>query len=252
MRMPQANLLFVLLGAGTCVVQAAILYLLIHRRLVRELPFFAAYTALQVVLVPFFDVAYGRISYATYFYLYWSIETPTILLGLLIIREIFLVVFQAYQGARKLAGWIFSAAGIVLLTLTIVLAMHGPARPEQRIVLAILTLQRSLRFLQVGLLVTLFVLLKYLKLTWRHYAFGIGLGFGIFAIVNLAMYAVRLYLGAASSGFIAFVPPVGYFLTVLLWLAYFLQKSPARPVVEGIPGQDLEKWNAALSEYLKR
>lgn len=250
--MPRANLLFVLLGVGTSLMQAAILYLLIHRRLRRELPFFTAYTALHVVLVPFSDIAYGRIPYATYFYVFWSIETLTVLLGLLIIREIFLVLFQSYEGARRLAGGIFCAAGVVLLSLTAILAMHGPAEPARRLALAILNLQRSLRFLQVGLMVTLFVLSRYLRLTWRHYVFGIALGFGFFAITNLAMFAVRFYVGYKSSSFIPFVPPVGYFFTVLLWLTYFLQKPPQRPLAGDIPVQNLDKWNDVLADYLKR
>lgn len=251
MRMPHANLLFVFLGVGTSLVQTTILYLLIRRKLFRELPFFTAYTALHVVLVPSLDIAYGRIPYATYFYVAWSFETLTVLLSLLIIREIFLVVFQSYGAGIKLTGWVFSAVGVILYVLAIMLAMHGTRLPEEKIVVAVLTVQRSLRFLQVGLLITLFVLCKYLRVQWRRHVFGVGLGFGIFGTINLAMFAVRFCVGPMSSGYIAFVSPIGYFFTALLWLFYFFQRPVQRPIANIVPVQDLAKWNTALVEYLK-
>ena len=56
---------------------------------------------------------------------------------------------------------------------------------------------RSLRVIQVGLLLLLFSLASSLGLTWRSYAFGIAFGYGTYAIVDLVLSAIRVEYGDA-------------------------------------------------------
>ncbi len=54
---------------------------------------------------------------------------------------------------------------------------------------AIMTLQRSVRVVQCGLMLFLLVFSRYLGTNWRQKSFGIALGFGAFASVELSLVA---------------------------------------------------------------
>ena len=62
-------------------------------------------------------------------------------------------------------------------------------------------MERSVQGRQCGLLVFLFLLSFYFGLPWRNHVFGIALGFGLFASIELVASAVRSQIGTlADSG----------------------------------------------------
>jgi len=98
----------------------------------------------------------------------------------------------------------------------------------------------------------LFIFASSLGLTWRHYVFGIALGFGIYAIVDLASLAARTQLGLISADVASVVRSVAFNCAVLIWVIYTLQPNPAESQIPEIPRHDLEKWDRALVQLLQR
>jgi hypothetical protein len=113
-------------------------------------------------------------------------------------------------------------------------------------------LQRSLRFIQVGLLLLLFALSGALGLTWRSYSFGLALGYGTFAIVDLVLWAVRLQYGDEFWKMQSGLGTVAYNMMILIWTWYFLQPQKVALPIRVIPYSDIAKWNEKLEELLKR
>jgi hypothetical protein len=91
--------------------------------------------------------------------------------------------------------------------------------------LAILTAQRCVRIIQVGMVLFLLFFARYLGVSRRQYSFGVALGFGVFALVELSVVAswVGDHLNNLSMGL---VNMTAYNCTLLIWLVYTLKKAP--------------------------
>jgi hypothetical protein len=94
------------------------------------------------------------------------------------------------------------------------------------LVTGILTLQRSVRVVQCGLVLFLLVFSRYLGMSWRQKSFGIAMGLGSFAIVELSL--VALGTGFESRTVTGFINMIAYNLSIVTWLGYMVLNSPAR------------------------
>jgi hypothetical protein len=115
-------------------------------------------------------------------------------------------------------------------------------------------LEQTIYIVECGLILFLFALVAYFKLTWSRSSFGIALGLGISACVHLATWAL-----AANGNFSAqyrtlldFVHMAAYHVCVLIWFYYILgpQKSTTKSPVT-MPEHNLELWNRELERLLQ-
>jgi hypothetical protein len=92
---------------------------------------------------------------------------------------------------------------------------------------AIITSQRCVRIVQVGIVLLLLIFARYLGVSRKQHSFGIALGFGSFALVELALLAswVGGHLGNLSA---SMVNMSAYNASLVIWFVYALVKSPAR------------------------
>jgi len=92
---------------------------------------------------------------------------------------------------------------------------------------AIMTAQRCVRIIQVGMVLFLLFFARYLGVSKRQHSFGIAFGFGTFAIVELTLIAS--WAGAhLSEASMSLINMAAYNCTLFIWLGYTLAKSPAR------------------------
>jgi hypothetical protein len=110
---------------------------------------------------------------------------------------------------------------------------------------AIITAQRCVRIVQVGMVLLLLVFSQYLGLSRRQHSFGIALGFGSFAMVELALIAswVGNHLG---NPWMSMVNMAAYNVTLIVWLAYVVAKSPARSATSTL--FQSQRWEQSLSD----
>jgi hypothetical protein len=110
---------------------------------------------------------------------------------------------------------------------------------------AIMTAQRCVRIIQVGMVLFLLCFARYLGVSRRQHSFGIALGFGTFAVVELTLIAswVGNHLGNRAMNLINMG---AYDVTLLIWLGYTLGKSPAREAASTLFRP--QRWEQSLSD----
>src|SRR5438270_3182919 len=191
---PRYQLISYALWIAHPVLQLAVAAAMIRRKLYRIFPFFFAYIVSQILIFSVLFPIYRAESYELYFYVYWTTTSVSVALGFKVIHEIFLDIFRPYHTLKDLGSVLFKWAGLVMLLVAGVMSASSRvgANDPDPLVQAILTLQRSVRVVQCGLVFFLLVFSKYLGISWRQRSFGIALGFGSFAAIELAMIALRV------------------------------------------------------------
>lgn len=227
------------------VLQLAVGATMFRRKLYRTFPVFFAYVGFQILnFCILFPLHKWGSSYTTYFYLYWACSAINLVLGFMIIYEVFLDVFRPYYTLKDLGSVMFKWAALVMLLVAFVVAASNSGEGLSPIIQAILTVQRCVRVAQCGLVLFLIVFSRYVGMSWRQQSFGIALGLGISAGVELATFA--LYAGGPMSQVtVNAINLVAYNLAILVWFAYALFKSPAR-----VAGENLftpKRWEQGLT-----
>lgn len=234
--------------------QFAIAIVMLVRKTFRELPIFFTYTVFEVaaaLLLKEFKIDH-RISYSFFFTSYWISEAISIFLGFLVISEIFSKVFQTYDALRSLSSLLFRWAILVLIFLAIGTAAAVPSGEASTLIATILGVERSLRFVQVGLISFLFLFSSYFKVQWQDVVFGIALGFGLYASTDLVLAAARSHFGTSALEVYELAKPLAYNCAAFVWAVYIIRRPAPVRNVETLPATELDRWNHALAEMLQQ
>jgi hypothetical protein len=247
------SLLWHYLWIAPHILQVIIAVVMIRRRLIREFPMFLAYTIFEVVQggALFILDHSARVSPYQYWEVYWVVQGVTIALRFAVIYEIFSHVFRPYPALRELSQILFRWATVVLVLVAVAVAAYAPGNGTHLIVSGIKIVARTASLVQSGLLVFLFLFSSYFRLSWRSYVYGIAVGMGIFASVDLATSAIRAASEIAEgSHAFNFLSMAVYHCCVLIWLVYMLAPESVGRTVKDVPDHNLEEWNAALQRLL--
>lgn len=239
---------YVLWFAGPSV-QAVVAFFLIRKRLRNEYPAFFTYTAYQVLSITGLFLVFRFAPYATYFYAFWTTSALSILVSFIVMHEVFADAFRPYEALRDLGAMLFRWSGLVLLMLAFLSAFVSQSNGKGNILWdALLIVERSVLMMQCGLVLFLLLFSKYLGITKRHYLFGIALGFGVNASIDLIINAVQSHFGYMAVTTLRMISSGGYVLATFVWLTYTLLPAPERRKVEIVPQS--ERWNTALAAAL--
>lgn len=210
---------YILWCAGP-VLQFGVLVAMYRRGLHREYPYFFNYTILQVVGEPILFLV-ERHSYNMYYWGYYVSVALSALVSFAVLHEIFREAFRPYEALRDLGAILFRWSALVVLLIAVMWYLtSGGSSGVDALTNGILMVQRSVRMMQCGLVFFLVLFSEYLGISRRHVLFGIALGFGLFASVNM-LYATALQHGASIS--IQVLRPINsavYVVAVLIWLGY--------------------------------
>ncbi len=231
---------------GSPAIQALIAVIMVRRNLRRDYPMFFNYTVFQVISHVVMYVLF-HCSYRVYYNGYWTTSALGIFLGFAVIREIFLVSFKPYEALREFGEMIFSWCLLLLVIIGTLTAFMQGSADDGRIYLALTTGERSIRILQCGLVFFIFVFSKYLGISRKHQLFGIALGFGSFACIEMIAMLLRDQYSAINQGAMRMIISGSYLGCVFVWLGYVLAPVPARRT-EVVPQS--ERWNYALSDIM--
>src|SRR6266850_6645815 len=206
--------------------QLSVAAVMFYRKLHKIFPVFFAYIVSQIlifaVLFPMFQLGYAHY----YVCMYWTCTAISLAVGFKVIHEIFLDIFRPYHTLKDLGSVLFKWAALVMLLVAGVVAAASASATDEPLRTGIMTLQRSVRVTQCGLILFLLVFSRYLGTNWRQKSFGIALGFGTFGMVELSLVAMNYSVN--NQRLSSFVNMAAYNLTILIWLGYTLVKSPAR------------------------
>jgi len=225
------------------ILQSAAAVTLWHRKLHKQFPVFFVFLLMQVanfaILFPLSLVG----NYNMYFGFFWLGEAINAVLGFKVIHEIFLEVFRPYHTLKDLGTLLFKWAGVVMLLVSVVVAFSN-SFDRNPVWHAVSTMQRSVRIVQLGLILFLLLFSRFLGVSRKQASFGISLGFGLFAGVDLMMYALHSG-GFAGQGFLNLTNMVTYILAIFIWFGYSLSRKAVRVSANHLQTQ---RWEQGLSD----
>jgi hypothetical protein len=235
-----------MIGIGVQVILAVVL---LARKTWQKYPVFTTYV--------FFNLFQAALGYAffrkgmVFFYTFWVCEALTIFLGLALVREIFTSLFSPHPALRKLATGIFRVAVVALIVLacSAIYVQSGDARG---ITDAIVLATEAARIVQVGLIMFLFLSSSAFGLHWRQNVFGIALGLGTYAAVELVNVTLMAHVSPASGQAFSLVRCLAFDCSLLIWLGYILVPERATNAGDVPKRAQLEQWNQAVTELISR
>jgi hypothetical protein len=237
------------LSIASIALQILLVAILLAKKAWHKYPMFTAY-----VFFTLFETAVtftGHRAGDAYFYTFWICEAIGIVLGLAVVREIFTNIFAPHAALRKLAIIIFRVAvvALVLLACGAIYEQSGNARSIARVVMLATD---ATRIVELGLIMFLFLSSSAFGLHWRQNEFGIALGLGTCAVVELVNVTLMTHLNPAAGQVLSLVRSFSFNFSLLIWLGYLL--VPERATSSGqLPKQaQLEQWNQAVTELINR
>jgi len=216
------------------VLQITLLIFMVQRKLQVVFPRFFSYIVLQIVKSGILLLIY-RFHSENYFDAYWTGNAISVLVAVAVMDEILQNLLKQYGGLQSLTSIIFRWACGLLLVLSIVNAFSSQQTSADRVVSAVLAFDRSVRVMQCGLFFLLMILCRILRNCWRQHVFGIALGFGVFASIELMLVSIVMHFGDGPAAILSLVKSAAYNGVTLLWIIYLSRQSESILEIEIAP-----------------
>ncbi len=227
------------------ILQVGIAAFMIRRGLLRNFKFFFGYILTQVLTFAIVFPAFVWRSYDALFFLYWCCNAISVTFGFLVIHEVFVDVFKPFHTLRDLGTVLFKWAGLVMLLVAAVVSVSTNSSVMSPIMQAIVTCQRCVRMVQVGMVLFLLFFAHYVGVSRRQHSFGIALGFGSFAVTELIL--ISSWVGSHLGGpWMSIANMTAYNSSLALWLGYMAVRRPARDVSRSL--LQPQRWEQSLSD----
>lgn len=230
--------------------QSLLAVVLVVRKAWIKFPIFAAYA--------FFNLLEAAITYAVshngmaYFYTYWTCEAISTILGLAVVYEVFRALFSPHPALHKLASTVFQGAIILLVVLGLIVIYQQSPTERTNIGAAVMIAAEAARIVEVGLFMFLFLFSSAFGLRWREHVFGIALGLGIFAAMDLVNATLRSEFGSGVADVLNLVTTLTFNLSLLLWTVYLITPESVPSSAELPKRAQLEQWNQAVMELISK
>jgi hypothetical protein len=205
------------------VMQMALAVAMWRRKLLRTYPYFFVYIVSEMML--FVVLFMNEKNPDVYFYLYWVGATISAVLGFKVIHEVFSDVLRPFHALRDFSSMLFRWAGLVVMLIATMSAIGSTSSGLGSFAVGLMTLERSVRVMQCGLVLFLLMFSRYLGSSWRHRSFGIALGFGIFAVVEFALLGLQ-FANVIDRNTLNIFSMAAYDSAIVIWLAYVIARAP--------------------------
>src|SRR6267142_347204 len=182
--------------AGICI-QIVLAVLLVVRRGWRKFPVFSLYFIFNLLLsgVLFLLSITQVLRPRVYFYFYWISEELVLALGLAVVFEVLVRLLIPYPTIKKtVMPACFLAIALLAVFDVIVICTHHSAGAIGRMV-PFLRAEEAVRVLQAGMVVFLYLCAGFFRLRLRQVEFGIALGMGVYAALQLIVVVMMAHLG---------------------------------------------------------
>jgi hypothetical protein len=223
--------------------------LMLKKKLHREFPVFFALVVAECV-ESWLGMILKAISYKAFYVEYWILASVITVLGFAVLREVFLHIFRPYDALRNFGRMLFRWSAAVLILIAAVMSVSATPVTSTPITNFILTVDRSVRLMQCGLVIFMYLFARQLGITERHRVFGVSVGFGVFASVHLMTVTLTALFPPTISRSVMYLLNVpyqlGWIATVIIWSVYMYRPEPERrrATVLELP----ESWNYKLTE----
>jgi hypothetical protein len=211
--------------------QITLLIFMVRRQVSGVFPRFFSYILFQTLKSACLFVVY-RYFPENYFYAYWVGNALSVIFTLAVMDEILRGLFREYGGVQFLGATIFRWSCGLLFLLAILGAWSSSEAGGDSVVATVLAFDRSVRLMQLGLFLLLMLLCRIFRNCSRQQVFGIALGFGIFASVELILVSFVMWYGNGQAAIISLLKSTAYNAVTLVWIGYLKQQPHLVPKVE--------------------
>lgn len=238
------KVLYYALWVAHPILQMGIAIIMFRRGLHRKFKFFFGYILTQLVTFAVVFPAYWH-SYSVSFYLYWTCDGLSVAFGFAVIHEVFVDVFRFFHTLRDLGTVLFKWAGLVMLLVAGVVSVSTNSSEIAPWMQAIVTSQRCVRIIQIGMVLFLLFFAHYVGVSRRQHSFGIALGFGSFAVIELVL--ICSWVGNHLGGFwMSILNMTAYNGSLLVWLGYVAVTRAARDTSQNL--LQPQRWEQSLTD----
>jgi len=224
--------------------QITLLIFMVRRKIHGVFPRFFSYILFQTLKSACLFVVY-RYFRESYFDAYWTGNALSVIFTVAVMDEILRSLFREYGGIQLLGTTIFRWSCGLLFLLAVLGALSSSEADGDRVVAAVFAFDRSVRLMQVGLFLLLMLLCRIFRNCSRQQVFGIALGFGVFASVELILVSIVMWYGNGQGAIISLLKSTAYNAVTLVWIGYLRQQPQLVPQVE--PASSANTLGMALS-----
>jgi len=241
---PKIRILYYALWLAHPVLESTLAVLMVRRDLHRKFRYFFAYVLNQLVTFAILFWMYWHGNELT-FYLYWGCQAVSAGFGFGVIHEVFVDVFRPFHTLRDLGSVLFKWAGLVMLLVAGVVSVSTDSPSMPPWMQAIVTTQRCVRIIQVGMVLFLIFFSQYVGISRRQRSFGVALGFGSFSMVELGLVAswAGHHLG---NPWMSIVNMTAYNTSLVVWISYVAAKHQVRDAASTL--LQTQRWEQSLSD----
>lgn len=217
-----------------------------RRHLHKDYPYFFNYVIFQVLS---FLIEFPLRNWENgYFYIYWTMRALSIAVSFAVLLEIFKDAFRPYEALRDLSVILFRWCALVVLLVAGMWAITSwRGNQIDNVTNAIFVVDRSVRMMQCGLVLFMLLFSEYLGISRRNVLFGIAVGFGFFAAVNMLVMTALTHQGVISKTNLSRINGLAYIVSMLMWLAYAILPATARVGMKQA-AEATHKWDRALDD----
>jgi hypothetical protein len=254
--MSDYGFLFKYLWIAPHIFQAVLCVLLVRRKLVADHPAFFSYSVWEcfqfVLLLALYR--YRGISDDQYMEIYLAGACVSSLLRFTVVYEVFRRLFRDYAVLTAFGRVLYRSSVVTLILASVILVAWTTRDTHNHVAIWVNVIDRMVSIVQCGLLVVLFATSRMLGFSWRNLSFGIALGLGLFASVQLAVVAIRAAYGPATQiVFLNYLTMATYHVCVLVWLFYAsVPERYAHFEPRALRDNALQDWNLALKRIIER
>src|SRR5277367_6033908 len=234
-----SHAVFLYLWCAQPILQSVVAVILWRRKLHKQFPVFFLFLLAQVANFAIIAPLWLTGKYSVYFGIFWLGEA---------VNAILVDVFRPYHTLKDLGTLLFKWAGVVMLLVSVVVAFSN-SYDQSPMVHAVTTMQRSVRIVQFGLILFMLLFSRFLGVSRKQISFGISLGFGLLAGVELLLMALN------SGGFVKqtnlnLINMLTYLVAVCVWISYSLSRKAVREAA--VNHLQTQRWEQSLADLQHR
>jgi len=227
-----------------------LVYFLVRAKAVRQFLYLFALLCVRLVcsficipLLTFSGHGIERhLAYQIYFYDYWASFAFEAILSLLVIYSIFKLAMAPLKGLQTLGMLVFRWVAAISVAVAIGVAVTPHLSGTKFMVAMITQLQQTSSILTLCLLLFVCFAIRPMGLSFRSRIFGVSLGLGFLATINLVNSAWIAHNPSMYSLF-SLVNVVAVSLTLMTWSAYFAFPEPKRRIIVLPTTSPFLRWN---------
>jgi hypothetical protein len=246
--MSALSLQSVMIWATSPILQLLCVYLLYRRNLLQQFKFLASFFVFLTIKAGVLFVCYRYSSPQSWIYYsaYWVATAMADMFKIAVLYEIFCAAFKPFAGLQDLAKVVFKWAAASIFLVGFIVFVTNPSSQAIKyswLINGVYNFERIVRVMECALLMFLYLGSQHLGVGKRNRVFGFALGFGIDAFCQLLVYTAMTNAHVSKLHSLAQLPPVVYFVSLVIWVAYLVQPEPERGSLHIPVASPLLRWN---------